>query len=143
MAGNIIRDTPGRLLLGWAALLSTLVILAWRIHLHPADYEWTEYPTALGDVAYYTAIGAEDLYEANLKLPGEEKGHFRRSEVTMTRDDAGMMKLRREASGRFFIYKPAGEVMDGTPPLYLKAGENAYVEFGPRKFYKAYEPKVK
>ncbi|MFO1439549.1 MAG: hypothetical protein U1F81_14610 [Verrucomicrobiaceae bacterium] len=47
MSANQLRDTPGRLLLGWAVLFSALVVLAWRIHLHPADYEWTEYPTAL------------------------------------------------------------------------------------------------
>ncbi|MBL9130740.1 MAG: hypothetical protein JNG86_06045, partial [Verrucomicrobiaceae bacterium] len=46
MSANELRDTPGRLLLGWAVLFSALVVLAWRIHLHPADYEWTEYPTA-------------------------------------------------------------------------------------------------
>jgi hypothetical protein len=72
MAANELRDTPGRLLLGWALLLSCLVILAWRIHLHPTDYEWTEYPTALG--------------------------------------------------------------------VYLKYGENRYIEFGARKFYPPYVP---
>ena len=57
MAANEIRDTPGRLLLGWAVLLTSLVILSWRIHVRPAEYEWTEYPTALGDAKYYTALG--------------------------------------------------------------------------------------
>ena len=61
MAANEIRDTPGRLLLGWAVLLTSLVILSWRIHLRPADYEWTEYPTALGDAKYYTALGKVEL----------------------------------------------------------------------------------
>ena len=32
MSANQLRDTPGRLLLGWAVLFSALVVLAWRIH---------------------------------------------------------------------------------------------------------------
>ncbi|MFM2168093.1 MAG: hypothetical protein RIS79_2464 [Verrucomicrobiota bacterium] len=142
MSTNQLRDTPGRLLLGWAVLLSALVILAWRIHLHPVDYEWTEYPTALGDRALYLGLGPEDdRYKPNLKFAGQEKGLFRRVEDTVEMDDAVMFKIAKESSGRWFVYKPVTAGRDAEPPVYLKAGDGRYVEFGAKKFYKPYAPK--
>jgi len=142
MSANQLRDTPGRLLLGWAVLLSALVILSWRIYLHPADYEWTEYPTALGDTAFYSGLGPEDdRYEANLKFAGQEKGLFRRVEGTVEMDDSVMFKIAKESTGRCFVYKPVTVTRDAEPPVYLKAGDNRYVEFGAKKFYKPYAPK--
>ncbi|MFN7562125.1 MAG: hypothetical protein ACK5TH_10130 [Prosthecobacter sp.] len=142
MSANQLRDTPGRLLLGWAVLLSALVILAWRIHLHPADYEWTEYPTALGDSAFYSELGPEDdRYEANLRFAGQEKGLFRRIEDMVAMEDAVMFKIAKESTGRCFVYKPVSAPRDAEPPVYLKAGDNLYVEFGAKKFYKPYAPK--
>lgn len=143
MSENIQRDTSGRLLLAWALLFTALVVLAWRIHLHPADYEWTEYPTALGDTAYYTQLGPDDdRYEPNLKFPGEEKGLFRRIEDTVAFPDASMMKVARENSGRLHVYQRGPARRDAEAPVYLKAGEDRYVEFGAKKFYRPYEPKA-
>lgn len=143
MAANEIRDTPGRLLLGWAVLLTSLVILSWRIHLRPADYEWTEYPTALGDTRYYnTALGKDDRYEPNLRFAGQDEGLFRRVEEAVEMDDATMMKLGLDATGRHFIYQPEGAGEKGPLPVYLKSGENRYVEFGARKFYPPFVPKA-
>jgi hypothetical protein len=141
MSANQLRDTPGRLLLGWAVLFSALVLLAWRIRLHPADYEWTEYPTALGDEAYYTQLGPEDdRYEPNLKFAGQGSGLFRRIEDTVVFDDAVMFKIARENLGKCLVYKPVTASRDAEPPVYLKAGENRYVEFGGKKFYRPYAP---
>lgn len=142
MPANEIRDTPGRLLLGWALLLTALVVLAWRVHLRPADYEWTEYPTALGDTRYYTALGQDDRYEPNLRFPGQEKGVYRRAAEPAAFDDATMFKRALDASGRHFVYTPAGAGAGATAPVYLKCGENRYIEFGARKFYPPYEPKI-
>ncbi len=142
MAPNELRDTPGRLLLGWALLLSCLVILAWRIHLHPADYEWTEYPTALGDTRYYTTFGQEDRYEPNLRFKGQEKGLYRRVVDPVAFDDATMLKLALDATGRHLVYQRAQDWGDANAPVYLKRGENRYIEFGARKFYPPYEPKI-
>lgn len=156
MAANEIRDTPGRMLLGWAVLLGSLVVLSWRIHLHPADYEWVEYPTALGDTKYYTTqLGKDDRYEPNLRLPGpgtgQERGLYRRSEEPVSLEDATMLKVALDASGRHFIYQPA-PASEASPPApaaqaaaavyYLKAGENRYIEFGARKFYPPFVPKA-
>jgi hypothetical protein len=141
MSANELRDTPGRLLLGWAVLLSALVVLAWRIHLHPADYEWTEYPTALGDTALYTQLGPEDdRYEPNLKFTGQEKGLFRRVEDTVAFDDGVMFKIAQAAEARCYVYKPVTASRDTEPPVYLKAGDGRYVEFGAKKYYKPYAP---
>ncbi|MCB1278347.1 hypothetical protein [Prosthecobacter sp.] len=142
MAANEIRDTPGRLLLGWAVLLISLVLLAWRIHVRPTDYEWTEYPTALGDTQYYTALGKDDRYEPNLSFPGQEKGVYRRSTDPVTLDDATMLKIAQDKTGRHFVYQPAAAGDGSGLPVYLKSGENRYVEFGARKFYPPYEPKI-
>ncbi len=142
MAANEIRDTPGRLLLGWALLLTSLVLLSWRIHVRPADYEWTEYPTALGDTKYYTTLGKDDRYEPNLRYAGQEKGVFRRAVDPVELEDAEMLKIALDATGRHFIYQPDAAGEKSPLPVYLKSGENRYVEFGERKFYVPYEPKV-
>ena len=142
MAANEIRDTPGRLLLGWAVLFTSLVVLSWRIHLRSADYEWTEYPTALGDTKYYTTLGQDDRYEPNLRYSGQDQGVFRRAVEAVEFDDATMMKQALDATGRHFIYQP-DETDEKTPlPVYLKSGENRYIEFGARKFYPPFVPKA-
>lgn len=140
MTANEIRDTPGRLLLGWALMLTSLVILSWRIHLNPADYEWTEYPTALGDTKYYSKLGAEDRYEPNLRFPGEIKGLYRRMVEPVEFDDASMLKLALEATGKHLVYQRAADFGDAKAPVYLKSGENRYIEFGARKFYPPFVP---
>jgi hypothetical protein len=142
MAANEIRDTPGRLLLGWALLMIALVVLGWRIHVHRADYDWTEYPTALGDVQYYSTFGKDDRYEPNLRFAGQDQGLFRCAVDPVERDDAEMVKIARDASGKHFVYQPASASAAAPLPVYLKSGENRYVEFGARKFYPPYEPKV-
>lgn len=141
---NELRDSPGRMLLGWAVLMTCLVILAWRIHLNRADYEWTEYPTALGDREYYTALGADDRYEPNLRLAGHEKGLYRRVVEPVALDDATMLKLSRESTGRHLVYLRAEDFGSAAVPalVYLKSGENRYMEFGARKLYPPYVPKV-
>lgn len=142
MAANEIRDTPGRLLLGWAVLMTALVILAWRIHLHPADYEWTEYPTALGDTKYYTALGKDDRYEPNLRFIGQDQGVYRRTTDPAEFDDATMLKLAPDATGKHLVYQRAEDFGNAKAAVYLKSAENRYIEFGARKFYPPYEPKI-
>lgn len=141
-SANEIRDTPGRLLLGWAVLLTCLVLLSWRIHLHPADYEWTEYPTALGDLKYYRALGKDDRYEPNLRFAGQDEGVFRRVEVPVEFDDGTMMKRGIDVTGSHFIYQPEAAGEKSPLPVYLKSGENRYVEFGERKLYPPFVPKA-
>lgn len=142
MAGNEFRDTSGRLLLAWAVFMTSLVILAWRVHLNRSDYEWTEYPTALGDTRHYVALGREDRYEPNLRFAGQQQGLYRRVDEAVVIDDATMLKLGLEDSGRYLVYQRAADFGDPKAPVFLKCGENRYVEFGTRKFYPAYVPNV-
>lgn len=142
---NVIRDTPGRLLMAWALLFSSLVLLSWRIHVHRAEYDWLEYPTALGDHSYYgTAagggLGANDFFEANLKfeLDGTDVALFRRLHQPTRRRDVSMQKVAREESGRFYVYTDEGSE-EGGVRYYLKAGEDRYVAFGERVFYPTFE----
>ena len=53
-----------------------------------------------------------------------------------------MLKLALDASGRHYVYQPAAASMDAKAPVYLKTAENQYIEFGTRKFYPPYEPKI-
>jgi hypothetical protein len=142
---NVIRDTPGRLLMAWALLFSSLVLLSWRIHVHRAEYDWLEYPTGLGDRSYYGTtggeeLGANDFFEANLKfsLDGEEVALFRRLHKPTRRRDVSMRKVAREATGRFYVYTDRVRDEDGAR-FYLKAGEDLYVAFGERVFYPTFE----
>lgn len=148
--GNVIRDTPGRLLMVWAFLFAFLVLLSWRIHVHRADYDWLEYPTALGDRAYYglakgEGLGGDDLVEANLRfvLDGEPQALFRRLVRPTRRKDVRMRKVARDESERFYIYtdEVAKADADGVvkPRFYLKAGEDAYIEFGEKVFFPSFE----
>jgi len=142
---NEIRDTPGRLLMAWALLFSSLVLLAWRIHVHRAEYDWLEYPTALGDNAYYDpaagrGLGGNDFFESNLRfvIDGKEQAAYRRLHEPTRRRDVRMRKVARDAGGRFYVYVDEAEKAE-TTRLYLKAGEDRYIEFGERLYYPTFE----
>ncbi len=144
-AANVIRDTPGRLLLTWAILFAFLVLLSWRVHVHHADYDWLEYPTALGDNDWYDpapgkGLGGNDFFEPNLRFTAEGRPQvlFRHLHQPTTRRDVTMRKVAREESGRHFVYveeKPA----DSGTRFFLKVEEDRYIEFGERLFYPSFE----
>jgi len=145
VAGNAIRDTPGRLLMAWALLFSSLVLLSWRIHVHRAEYDWLEYPTALGDKNYYRleggrGLGKNDFFEGNLQftLEGEAVTLFRQLHQPTRRKDGQMRKVAKDVTGRFFVYTDEAAV-GGESKFYLKAGEDQYVTFGERFFYPTFE----
>lgn len=141
--GNESRDTPGRVLILWVILVLSVVVFSWRLHFAGAEFNWVEYPTGLGDTRYYVAmIGENDFFGPNLKFKGHEKGLFRRTFNPLKRDDARMRKVGVDSTGRHFVYmemasqEPApdkGARRSG--PFFLKSDENAYIEFGERKYY--------
>lgn len=142
MSGNLPRDTPGRMLLLCAVLMLPVVVFAWRAHLGRGEFDWTEYPSALGDRRCYTdatPLGENDFLAPNLKFEGHGKGLFRRAFHAVVRDDARMRKVALDSTGRFFVYTearaPDGKNPAPTPRVYLKAGDNRYIEFGARKYY--------
>ena len=145
MNGNQLRDIFGRMLLLCSVLMLSLVVFAWRVHLGRGQFDWVEYPTALGDNRYYSdasMIGENDFFDANLKFDGHEKGVFRRTFKPRTRKDEDMRKVAMESTGRYFVYTEArqpkaAEEKSGPAAArhYLKSGENRYIEFGARKYY--------
>ena len=137
MNSNEARDTPGRLLLLWTALFAMVVLFSWRVHLGRRQFDWVEYPTALGDQKLYTQmLGTNDFFEPSVKFPKEEKGVFRRMFSPIKRQDEKMAKVALDSTGSHFVY--AAESEKKKPMRYfLKQGENAYIEFGARKYYPA------
>ena len=126
------------MLLGWVALMVPLVILSWRIHANRGEYDWAEYPTGLGDDRCYTSLGKQDFFEPNLKFAGHEGGLYRRNFKAVRREDADMVKLALESTGRFFVYtdeEPQERSKVASPRFYLKVADGEYLEFGERKYY--------
>ena len=144
-ADNVIRDTPGRLLLAWGLLFTSLVLLSWRVRVHHADYDWLEYPTALGDTAWYDptpgrGLAANDFFDPNLRfnLAGKPQEAYRRLHQPTRRRDLSMRKVARDESGRFYVYADSRS-SESPRRYYLKTGEDRYIEFGERLFYPSFE----
>lgn len=145
MNGNQIRDTPGRMMMMLAVCCLPLVVFAWRVHLGRGQFDWVEYPTALGDANFYgdsEKLGENDFFEPNLKFAGNEKGLFRRGVHPKKRKDESMVKVAKESGGRFFVYTDAKTAISKDAKtdrvLYLKAGDDRFIEFGARKYYQQY-----
>lgn len=134
MAANVQRSTPGVLLIAWAVLFTSLVIFVWSVRLHGDDFNWTDWPTGLGDHAFYTKLSENDCHTPALVFDKHE-GLFRRQLKPVVRDDARMQRLMLDASKRVFVYQ------DPRKPnaFYLKVGDDQYIEFGERKFWPKYE----
>ena len=139
VSANRLRDTPGRVLLGWAMLMTPLVILSWRVHLHPGDFDWVEYPTGLGDSRIYKPMEA-DLFAPNLRIQGHPEGLFRRDREPQSMEDATMTKVSMDESGTWFIYMSTQPELSGR--VFLKTGQGRYVEFGARAHYQPFVPPV-
>jgi hypothetical protein len=143
--GNVLRDTPGRLLMGWALLFSAVVLLSWRVQVHRAEWEWLEYPTGLGDGVWYDAgaglrgVAVEDFYAANLVFTWEGRRYelFRRLHEPTRRKDARMVKVGRDQESGLVVYREEKRVEPVR--FFLKAGDGLYLEFGERLYYQRYE----
>ena len=142
MRRNKHRGTPGMLLLLWAGIMPMVVLFAWRVHAHRAEFEWVDYPTGLGDNLYYSALGKNDLYEGNLKFPGTKVGLYRRSRDPLTLPDELMLKTAKENQVGYFVYqqKPEEEPKPAPKRYFLKSADDLYVEFGERLHWPAYQP---
>lgn len=136
-AGNRPRDTAGRMLLGWAVLMAPLVILSWRIHLHPGEFDWVEYPTALGDSRIYRPMDA-DLHAPNLRFSSHDEGLFRRDLVARRLPDDSMRKVALDESGTWFVYESEDPALSDR--YFLKTGPDEFMEFGARAHYEPFDP---
>ncbi len=129
----------------WAVCCLPVVVFAWRVQLGRGQFDWTEYPTALGDTQYYSdtaMLGGNDFFGANLKFEGQPKGLYRRTFKPRIRRDEDMLKVDRESTGRYYVYTEARPPRSNDAPAptrhYLKSGDDRYIEFGARKYYAEY-----
>ncbi|MDB6073384.1 MAG: hypothetical protein JWO89_1024 [Verrucomicrobiaceae bacterium] len=123
--------------------MTGVLIFAWRVHVNRADYDWTEYPTALGDKDYYQPFSANDLYAPVLKVPGHRAGLYRRMVKPVKRSDARMTKVGRDATGKVFVYADTKKKPGSPERLFVKAADDQYLEFGARKFWPPFRPEGK
>jgi len=144
MPKNRPRGTPGVLLSAFAAALVGAVCTAWEHQHAGAAAESLALLTGLGDHNYYPADAMEDFDRPVPGFPGGREGLFRRSAQPQHHDDSRMRRLDGEAGGRWSIY--ADRATEGNPPqaavplYYLKAADNAYIEFGERNHWPEYTP---
>ncbi len=136
MSANLPRSTPGRLLVLWAGLMTGVLIFSWRVHVNRADYDWSEFPTALEDRDYYKPFSANDAYTPALKFKGCPEGLYRRAMKPAKRTDARMVKVARDATDQIFVYADTGK----PSRFFVKAAHDQYLEFGARKFWPQYLP---
>ncbi len=118
--------------------MPVVVLFAWRVHAQRAAFEWVEYPTGLGDNLLYSSLGNNDYYEGNLRLEGRSEGLYRRMVNPVSRKDERMVKVAREEQGRVYVYSADSDAAAGR--LFVKSGEDQYLEFGQRKFWPSYTP---
>jgi hypothetical protein len=90
--------------------------------------------------AHKPRIEAEAKADDNPNPPLPRSSLRRRSIDPVVYDDATMLKLAIDATGRQLVYQRAQDWGSAKAPVYLKYGENRYIEFGARKFYPPYVP---
>jgi hypothetical protein len=141
---NRRRHTAGLLLTLWALSLSGLVLFAWRVHLHRDLFDSSDYPTALGDTAYYTqpmSEGGNDFYEPALHFPAAPEGLFRQTVNPIVKADRLMLARGTEASGKHTVYVEKKRPDSGR--YFLKTADDHYVAFGQRVLWPKYTPPAK
>ncbi|MEZ5303941.1 MAG: hypothetical protein R3F11_25375 [Verrucomicrobiales bacterium] len=140
---NAPRSTPARYLFAFAAALAVVFVSARIDWSRRADLEATEYPTGLGDGAYYdpaVSMGTEpDIWAPNLKFTyqGEDHALYRRTFGGIEKDDGSMIAVAPESTGRYRVYTERAALEGETEVrFFLKVEEGAYIEFGDRKYQK-------
>lgn len=137
MPANQTRGTPGLLLLIFACALLLTAAGAWELRRETPRAVAAVALTGLGDANFYIKLVENDFSEPALNFSRSPGGLFRRTVNPVHRDDAGMLRVETERSGRFNVYTDArpNPGPDGavSPRWYLKAGDHRYVEFGEEK----------
>jgi hypothetical protein len=137
MSSNVRRYTPGILLAAWALVFSTIVLFSWRIYLHQQSFEWTEFPTALGDTHYYKLPLCEnDYYFPALKFSRAKEGLYRQSVNPIPKADRLMNRVEKEKLRDYAVYEEALRPQSGR--YFLKVGQDQYIAFGQRQHWPPY-----
>ena len=133
MADNQSADTPARILIVFVVIAG--IITCWAVYdlVERQKLEGVEYPTGIGDRAYYrTPLGDDDFANPNLKFPGREQGFFRLNLNPVSKPDEKMRRVADEPGG-LHIYVDTRKADAGQPRYYLKSDEGKYIEFGPER----------
>jgi len=134
MPANQTRGRPGLFLLIFACALLLAAAGGWELRREARGLTTAAALTGVGDASFYTSLSEDDFHNAALVFSHAPQGLFRRTPDPLHRDDARMLRVETESTGRLSVYtdsRPeAGSQGDATPRWYLKAGNDLYVEFG-------------
>jgi hypothetical protein len=137
MPANQTRGTPGLLLLIFACALLLTAAGGWELRREGRGTVAATALTGIGDKALYTALSEDDSNHPALVFSHAPQGLFRRTAGPVPREDATMLRVETEHTGRFIVYTDTppqpGPGVDTAPRWYLKAGDDRYVEFAAEK----------
>ena len=134
MPANQTRGTPGLFLLIFACALLLTAAGGWEMRREARGPIAVIALTGVGDASFYTALSNDDFRNPALVFSHAPQGLFRRTEDPVHREDATMLRVETESTGRHTVYTEAvtepGSPGEAPPRWYLKAGNDRYVEFG-------------
>ena len=135
---NNSRGTAGKVLLGFALLVSLVAVITVDDRLQRDNLEEFGLPTGLGDDELFAIEGLEyDLMTPLFKLNGEDI--YRRRRKPSNRADDEMMKVARDDADRIYFYREAKHLFKGTEVgertagdgiYFVKVGDDLYLEVG-------------
>jgi hypothetical protein len=138
---NTTRGTAGKILLGFALLVSLVAVITIDDRLQRDSLEEFGLPTGLGDDEIYDLEGVVyNPLEPIFKLDGTDI--YRRRRKPSNRADDEMMKVARDDGDRIYFYEEAKHLFKGTEApegiagegiYFVKVGDDLYLEVGNSK----------
>ncbi len=135
---NTTRGTAGKILLGFALLVSLVAVITIDDRVQRDALEEFGLPTGLGDDELFDLAGNEyNLLKPILKLDGEDI--YRRRRKASARADDEMMKVARDDGDQLYFYREAKHLFKGTETpegvagegiYFVKVGDDQYLEVG-------------
>ena len=107
MPANQTRGTPGLLLLGFACALLLAAAAGWKLRRESRGTTVAVALTGVGDTRLYTTLSENDFLNPALIFSRAPQGLFRRAEHPVPRDDASMLRVETEQTGRHIVYTEA------------------------------------
>ena len=138
---NVVKGTPGKLLLIYAFLVAGLAALAVHDFGAREELEGWDLPTGLGDDAWFEN-GDFDKASPIFSVDGEQV--FPQQRKSVTRSDDEMLKVARSDETPHYLYIDAKLILKGAEPApprgysperqhYVKVGDGRYLKVGARK----------
>lgn len=134
MPANQTRGTPGLFLLVFGCALLLTAAGGWALRREARGQTAAVALTGVGDASFYTALSEDDFHHPALVFSHAPQGLFRRTADPVRREDARMLRVDTESTGRHTVYTDGGHEPgsqgESAPRWFLKAGHGLYVEFG-------------